>query len=97
MMVCFYEKTGVMWYRGKLGEIPDRPRPPQPRSDPGLLRRKEKEVERIAPEHLDVIRTLAATNGWKKQKVKSIRGQVLSMQTFAEREEYLRKIIKRSK
>ena len=53
-------------------------------------------ADKIAPEHLDVIRTLAAANGWTKQKVKSIRGQVLSMQTFAEREEYLRKQIRRS-
>ena len=52
-------------------------------------------MDKIAPEHLDVIRTLAAGRGWSKQKVKSIRGQVLSMQTFAEREEYLKKLIRR--
>ena len=54
-------------------------------------------MDKIAPEHLDVIRTLAAGRGWSKQKVKSIRGQVLAMQTFEEREEYLRKQIRRKK
>lgn len=45
--------------------------------------------------HIDVIRTLAKDRGWSKQKVKSIRGQVLSMETFEEREEYLQKLIAR--
>lgn len=43
--------------------------------------------------HIDVIRTLAKDRGWSKQKVKSIRGQVLSMKTFEEREAYLKKLI----
>ena len=45
--------------------------------------------------HIDVIRTLAKDRGWSKQKVKSIRGQVLNMETFEEREEYLQKLIAR--
>lgn len=47
--------------------------------------------------HIDVIRTLAKERNWTKQKVKSIRGQVLSMGTFEEREAYLQKIIKSRK
>ena len=43
--------------------------------------------------HIDVIRTLAKDRGWSKHKVKSIRGQVLSMATHEEREEYLKKLI----
>ena len=56
-----------------------------------------KAQNRIAPEHLDVIRTLAKDRGWTKQKTKSIRGQVISMQTAEEREKYLQKIIKRTR
>lgn len=55
-----------------------------------------KAQSRIAPEHLDVIRTLAKDRGWTKQKTKSIRGQVISMQTAEEREAYLRKIIRKT-
>ena len=43
--------------------------------------------------HIDVIRTLAKARGWSKHKVKSIRGQVLAMKTFEERESYLKKLI----
>lgn len=43
--------------------------------------------------HIDVIRTLAQDRGWSKHKVKSIRGQILSMNTFEERERYLKKLI----
>ena len=43
--------------------------------------------------HIDVIRTLAKDRGWSKHKVKSIRGQILSMNTFEERERYLKKLI----
>ena len=60
--------------------------------------RKVKEVVTMKYErnhHIDVIRTLAKDRGWSKQKVKSIRGQVLSMETFEEREEYLQKLIAR--
>lgn len=45
--------------------------------------------------HIDVIRTLAKDRGWSKHKVKSIRGQILSMGTFEEREMYLKKLIAR--
>lgn len=50
--------------------------------------------ERVKKEHVAVIKTLADCRGWSKHKVKSIRGQVFSMGTNAEREIYLRKIIK---
>lgn len=43
--------------------------------------------------HIDVIRTLAKDRGWSKQKTKSIRGQVLAMKTFGERESYLKRLI----
>lgn len=43
--------------------------------------------------HIDVIRTLAQERGWSKHKVKSIRGQVLALKTFEEREKYLKKLI----
>lgn len=42
--------------------------------------------------HFDVIRTLAKDRGWSKQKVKSIRGQLINM-SETEREAYLQKII----
>lgn len=45
--------------------------------------------------HIDVIRTLAKDRGWSKHKVKSIRGQIISMKTFEERERYLKKLIAR--
>lgn len=50
--------------------------------------------ERVNKEHVAVIKTLADCRGWSKHKLKSIRGQVLSMKTSAEREDYLRKIIR---
>ena len=43
--------------------------------------------------HIDVIRTMAKDRGWSKHKVKSIRGQILAMATFEEREAYLKKLI----
>lgn len=55
------------------------------------------EQDRIKPEHVDVIRTLARSRGWSKQKTKSIRGQVLAMQTHEEREAFLKTIIRRRK
>ena len=45
--------------------------------------------------HIDVIRTLAKDRGWSNHKVKSIRGQILGMKTFEEREAYLKKLIAR--
>lgn len=53
--------------------------------------------KRIAPEHVDVIRTLARSRGWSKQKTKSIRGQVIAMATAEEREQYLRALIRSRK
>lgn len=43
--------------------------------------------------HIDVVSTLAKARGWSKHKAKSIRGQILSMATFEEREAYLKKLI----
>lgn len=43
--------------------------------------------------HINVIKTLAKDRGWSRHKIKSIRGQIISMQTFDEREKYLKKII----
>lgn len=51
----------------------------------------------ISKEHIDVIRTLGNDRGWSRQKIKSIRGQVISMRTDAEREAYLRKLIRAKK
>lgn len=45
-------------------------------------------------EYIEVIKTLADDRGWSRHKTKSIRGQVLSMKTDAEREAYLQKIIR---
>lgn len=42
--------------------------------------------------HFDVLRTLAKNRGWSKQKLKSIRGQIIKM-SETERESYLQKII----
>ena len=53
--------------------------------------------ERIAPEHIDAIRTLAQARGWSRQKQKSIRGQIISMQTQEQREQYLRNLIRKGK
>lgn len=43
--------------------------------------------------HIDVIRTLGKDKGWSKHKIKSIKGQVLKLESFEEREKYLRRII----
>lgn len=51
-------------------------------------------MERV---YIDVIRTLARDRHWSKQKLKSIRGQVLALATDQEREEYLRKLIRRKR
>lgn len=44
--------------------------------------------------HFDVIRTLAKDRNWSRHKVKSIKGQIAKM-TPLQREEYLKKIIRR--
>lgn len=43
--------------------------------------------------HIEVIKTLAIDRGWSRQKLKSIRGQVLNIKSYKEREDYLKKII----
>lgn len=50
---------------------------------------------RVAPEHMDAVRTLGRSRGWSKQKIKSIRGQVLALPDYEAREAYLQKLIRR--
>lgn len=50
---------------------------------------------RIAIEHMQVLKTLKDSGFLNKHQVKSIRGQILKME-HTEREEYLKKIIKQS-
>lgn len=51
-------------------------------------------MTKIASEHIRVLQVLQNDRKWSRQKVKSIRGQILAMPTFAQREEYLKRIIK---
>jgi hypothetical protein len=53
--------------------------------------------EKIASEHIEVIKTMLEAGMIGTQQAKTIRGQVLKMNTFAEREEYLKKQIKEYK
>jgi len=50
--------------------------------------------ERIAFEHLDVIRTLLRCNMIDKEAATYIRHKVQVLQTFTEREAYLKEVIK---
>jgi|LSQX01.3.fsa_nt_gb hypothetical protein len=50
----------------------------------------------IAKEHIQVLDTLYKDGRISRQAMKSIRGQILSMRSFAEREAYLKKIIRRT-
>lgn len=50
---------------------------------------------RIAIEHIQVLKTLRDAGNITKQQMKSIRGQIITMRP-KDREEYLKKIIKRS-
>ena len=52
--------------------------------------------ERIAAEHMQVLKTLHDCGNITRQQMKSIRGQIITMQP-KDREEYLKKIIKRSR
>ena len=52
------------------------------------------ERKSIAIEHVQVIQTLLRDKLISKHAAKSIKGQILSLDTFEEREEYLRKLIK---
>ena len=54
-----------------------------------------KQKQRVAWEHLDVIRTIGHERGWSRQKIKSIRGQVLALPDYEAREDYLKKLIRR--
>ena len=54
-----------------------------------------KQKQRVAWEHLDVIRTIGHERGWSRQKIKSIRGQVLALPDYEAREDYLKKLIGR--
>lgn len=51
---------------------------------------------RLRIEHIQVLKTLYDSGQLSRQAMKSIRGQILSMKTHEEREQYLRKIIRRS-
>ena len=50
----------------------------------------------IAKGHIQVLDTLYKDGRISRQAMKSIRGQILSMRSFAEREAYLKKIIRRT-
>ena len=54
-----------------------------------------KQKQRVAWEHLDVIRTIGHERGWSRQKIKSIRGQVLALPDYRIREDFLQKQIRR--
>jgi hypothetical protein len=47
--------------------------------------------------HIQVLDTLYKDSRISRQAMKSIRGQILRMKSFAEREQYLRKIIARTR
>lgn len=47
--------------------------------------------------HIQVLDTLYKDGRISRQAMKSIRGQILSMKSLAEREQYLRKIIARTR
>ena len=51
---------------------------------------------KIRTEHMQVLKTLYDTGAISRHAMKSIRGQVIAMQTHGEREEYLQKIIRRT-
>lgn len=46
--------------------------------------------------HIQVLQTLYFTGAITRQAMKSIRGQVIRMETFEEREAYLKKLIART-
>lgn len=50
--------------------------------------------ERIAAEHMQVLKTMHDAGSLTRQQMKSIRGQIKTM-NHQDREEYLKKIIKR--
>ena len=54
-----------------------------------------KSLYKIQPEHIKVLKILYDNGNISRQAMKSIRGQILSMQSI-EAEKYLQKIIKKS-
>jgi len=50
----------------------------------------------IAKEHIQVLDTLYKDGRISRQGMKSIRGQIISMDSFEEREAYLKKVIRRT-
>lgn len=54
-------------------------------------------MQRVKKEHIQVLKTLYNDGRLTRQAMKSIRGQILNKGSDKEREEYLRKIIRRSK
>lgn len=61
------------------------------------MEKTEKRRDQVAWEHLDVIRTIGKERGWSRQKIKSIRGQILALPDYRSREEYLQKLIRRNR
>ena len=50
---------------------------------------------KVKPEHTDVLATLHKNGMLSRQAMKSIRGQIISMESDEQREEYLKKLIRR--
>lgn len=59
------------------------------------MEKTKKRRDQVAWEHMDVVRTLGRSRGWSKQKIKSIRGQVMALPDYQAREAYLQKLIRR--
>lgn len=53
--------------------------------------------ERVEPEHIEVIKTMIDAGMIDTQTARTIRGNVLKMNTYAEREEYLKNMIQKFK
>ena len=51
--------------------------------------------EKVSPEHIEVIKTMLEAGMIGTQQAKTIRGQVLKLNTSAEREELLKGLIKK--
>lgn len=61
-----------------------------------MCKGKVRDEMKIHTEHIQVLKTLYDTGAISRHAMKSIRGQIITMQTHEEREEYLEKIIKRT-
>lgn len=53
--------------------------------------------EKIAQEHMEVIKTMLDAGMIDKQTAQTVRGNVIKLATFDEREEYLKKTIQQFK